>query len=96
MNNANDHDYNTISEMLKVLLKHYYWLKVHKYCKNHMKYVAPENVASPGNVIIYGKCRTVSGKCRNLLKTSYTPLPVYVALLTGNVAIIINIKSIKW
>ena len=32
--------------------------------------VAPGNVASPGNVIIYGKCRTVAGKCRNLLKTS--------------------------
>ena len=48
--------------------------------------VAPGNVASPGNVIIYGKCRTVAGKCRNLLKTSLTPLPVYVALLTGNVA----------
>jgi len=49
-------------------------------------FVAPGNVASPGNVIIYGKCRTIAGKCRNLLKTLYTPLPVYVALLTGNVA----------
>jgi len=33
-------------------------------------FVAPGNVASPGNVIIYGKCRSVAGKCRNLLKTS--------------------------
>ena len=49
-------------------------------------FVAPGNVASPGKVIIYGKCRTIAGKCRNLLKTLYTPLPVYVALLTGNVA----------
>ena len=41
-------------------------LLIHTQCTT----VEPGNVASPGNVIIYGKCRTVAGKCRNLLKTS--------------------------
>jgi len=42
-----------------------------------MMAVAPGNVASPENVIIYGKCRTVAGKCRiagkrhNLRKMSH-------------------------
>jgi len=27
-----------------------------------------ENVAPPGNVKIYGKCRTVAGKCRTVRK----------------------------
>ena len=67
----------TIDEQFALNLSSYFLMQTRLPGEIQFISVAPGNVASPGNVIIYGKCRTVAGK---------TPLPVYVALLTGNVA----------